>query len=264
MQRIWPRICGLDFGWQHPTAAVWIAWDRDSDTAYVYDCYRVAEKTPAEHYIAIRSRGAHIPIAWPHDGLQHDKGSGLQLAQQYRDQGLNMLEDKATAAPMDGEDEGTGGNSVEAAVMDMLDRMQTGRLKVFSNLNDWFEEFRMYHRKDGKIVKLKDQEVEVELFSGKTIEMKPATFSMLDAEGNVLASATNFPLNLAWACTIHKAQGATLDRVHADLNGVWEHGQSYVALSRVRSSEDLSLSGLSPRSFRLDPEVVGFYRSLRV
>jgi hypothetical protein len=41
-------------------------------------------------------------------------------------------------------------------VTDMLDRMMTGRWKVFSHLNDWFEEFRMYHRKDGKIVKLMD------------------------------------------------------------------------------------------------------------
>jgi hypothetical protein len=40
--------------------------------------------------------------------------------------------------------------------MDMLDRMQTGRLKVFSGLNDWFEEFRLYHRLDGKIVKERD------------------------------------------------------------------------------------------------------------
>ncbi|MDD1623566.1 MAG: hypothetical protein LUO94_02220, partial [Methylococcaceae bacterium] len=44
----------------------------------------------------------------------------------------------------------------EAGLMEMLDRMQTGRLKVFSNLKDWLEEFRLYHRKDGKIVKVND------------------------------------------------------------------------------------------------------------
>ena len=43
--------------------------------------------------------------------------------------------------------------SVEAGLMDMLTRMQTGRFKVFRHLNDWFEEFRIYHRKDGKVVK---------------------------------------------------------------------------------------------------------------
>ena len=46
--------------------------------------------------------------------------------------------------------------SVEAGFMDMLDRMQTGRFKVFRHLNDWFEEFRLYHRKDGKVVKEAD------------------------------------------------------------------------------------------------------------
>ena len=40
--------------------------------------------------------------------------------------------------------------------MDMLDRMQTGKFKVYNTLNDWFEEFRLYHRKDGKVVKLYD------------------------------------------------------------------------------------------------------------
>ena len=49
-----------------------------------------------------------------------------------------------------------GSNGVEAGVLEMLDRMQTGRFKVFSHLADWFEEFRLYHREDGKIVKLND------------------------------------------------------------------------------------------------------------
>ena len=46
-----------------------------------------------------------------------------------------------------------GSVSVEAGLMDMLDRMNTGRFKVFKHLNDWWEEFRLYHRKDGKVVK---------------------------------------------------------------------------------------------------------------
>jgi hypothetical protein len=49
-----------------------------------------------------------------------------------------------------------GTNGLEAGIAEMLDRMQTGRLKVFSTLNDWWEEFRMYHRKDGLIVKVRD------------------------------------------------------------------------------------------------------------
>lgn len=49
-----------------------------------------------------------------------------------------------------------GTNGVEAGIAEMLDRMQTGRLKVFAHLNDWWEEFRLYHRKDGLIAKEND------------------------------------------------------------------------------------------------------------
>ena len=152
----WPRIVGMDFGWDHPTAAVWIAWDRDTDTVHVYDCYRVKEATPVIHSATIKAKGDWIPVAWPHDGLQHDKGSGEALAQQYRNLGLLMLKDKATHAPEKGELEGTGGNGVEAGLMDMLDRMQTGRFKVAEHLADWWEEFRLYHRDKGKVVKIND------------------------------------------------------------------------------------------------------------
>jgi hypothetical protein len=100
------------------------------------------------HAASIKPWGGWIPCAWPHDGLQHDKGSGEQLASLYKDQGLNTLPERATF-----ED---GGNGVEAGVIEMLDRMQTGRFKVFSHLKEWFDEFRLYHRKDGKIVKERD------------------------------------------------------------------------------------------------------------
>lgn len=154
--RHWPQICGIDFGWDHPSAAVKLAWDRDLDVIYVIAAHRQKEQTPLLFASTVKPWGDWLPWAWPHDGLQHDKGSGEALKEQYKAQGLNMLDDKATHPPAQGEPEGTGGNGVEAGVLDMLDRMQTGRLKVFSNLNDWFQEFRMYHRKDGKIVKLDD------------------------------------------------------------------------------------------------------------
>jgi phage terminase large subunit-like protein len=152
----WPQICGIDFGWDHPSAAVRIAWDRDADCIYVIACHRQKEQTPVLFAATVKPWGAWLPWAWPHDGLQHDKGSGVTLKDQYLAQGLRMHKDRATFAPAVGEAEGSGGNGVEAGLMDMLDRMQTGRLKVFRHLNDWFEEFRMYHRDDGKVVKLDD------------------------------------------------------------------------------------------------------------
>lgn len=154
--RHWVQIAGIDFGWDHPSAAVRLAWDRDADVIYVTAAHRQKEQTPVMFAATVKPWGDWLPWAWPHDGLQHDKGSGEALKEQYKAQGLAMLPDKATHAPADGEDEGTGGNGVEAGLLDMLDRMQSGRLKVFSHLGDWFEEFRMYHRKDGKVVKLDD------------------------------------------------------------------------------------------------------------
>lgn len=144
----WAQIVGVDFGWDHPFAAAHLAWDRDPDVVYVVKTHRVREQTPILHAAAVRPWGEWIPVAWPHDGFKHDHGSGDQLAGQYRAQGLNMLHEHATH-----ED---GGNGVEAGVLGMLDRMQTGRLKVFRGNNEWFEEFRLYHRKDGKIVKERD------------------------------------------------------------------------------------------------------------
>jgi phage terminase large subunit-like protein len=144
----WAQIGGLDFGWDHPAAAARLAWDRDSDVMYVVGEYRESQNTPVIHAAAIKPWGDWLPWAWPHDGLQHDKGSGEQLAGQYRAQGLNMLNEKATFDD--------GSNGVEAGLMDMLDRMKTGRWKVFRTCTKWLEEFRMYHRKDGKVVKLKD------------------------------------------------------------------------------------------------------------
>ena len=141
----WPQICGIDFGWDHPSAAARIAWDRDSDTLYVTACHRQREQTPAMFAASVKPWGAWLPWSWPHDGLQHDKGSGEQLAAQYRAQGLALLPMRATF-----ED---GSFGVEAGINDMLDRMYTGRLKVFSHLEPWFEEFRLYHRKEGLIVK---------------------------------------------------------------------------------------------------------------
>lgn len=138
--------------------------------------------------------------------------------------------------------------------------LKEGALVMFRQ-ND--PELRYVNGTLGTITRLKEGEVRVELLSGRVIDLKPTSFSVLDAEGNPAATATNFPLNLAWACTIHKAQGATLDKAHVDLRGVWEHGQSYVALSRVRSLEDLTLEGYSPNGFKLDPAVKDFYRRLR-
>jgi hypothetical protein len=147
----WPQINGLDFGWDHPFAAVNIAWDRDADCVYVTREYAAREETPPVHASAIRAWGDWVPCAWPQDGLQHDKGSGRALAEQYRAQGLNMTPERAAFAD--------GSVGLEAGIYDMLTRMKTGRWKVFRSCGGWLEEFRLYHRKDGVIVKERDDRI---------------------------------------------------------------------------------------------------------
>lgn len=142
------RINGIDFGWDHPSAGTGCAWDADNDIFYVANEYRGREQTPPIIAAAIKTWGGWIPVSWPHDGLQHDKGSGDQLADMYRKAGLNMLHNRATFAD--------GSNNVEPGIIDMLTRMQTGRFKVFSTCSMWLGEMATYHRKDGLIVKKVD------------------------------------------------------------------------------------------------------------
>ena len=152
----WPRLCGIDFGWDHPTAVTWIAWDRDSDIVYVYDSYSLRQETVPVHASAINARGKWLPVIWPMDGRQADKGSGKNLTEQYRKESVNMLREHFSNPPSQGMKEGTGGNSVEAGIQQMLTRFQTKRLKIFKNQGKLLEELRMYHRKDGKIVPIHD------------------------------------------------------------------------------------------------------------
>jgi hypothetical protein len=112
----------------------------------------------------------------------------------------------------------------------------------------------------GHIVSIKKTELKIELLNGRMIEIEPSSFSLLDAEGNVTAAAMNFPVSLAWASTIHKSQGATLDKMMVNLSNLWEPGQAYVALSRLQQGADLTVEKWDARSIRVDSDVVNFYR----
>lgn len=146
--RFFKVICGLDIGIDHPTGAAWLAYDADTDTIYVYNEYRASDTKIAVHASAIRHRGPGIPIAWPHDAARRDSGSGDQIAVQFRREGLNMLPEHSTWPK--------GGISMEAGIMEMQNREETGRLKYFSNCVNILEERRFYHRENGLVVKEKD------------------------------------------------------------------------------------------------------------
>ena len=153
-----PRIGGLDFGFTHPTAAVECCWDRDTDTFYVLRCYRKPGLVLSQYAKEIREFMGETRVAWPHDGGKHDPGSGETLAAQYRRAGVKMLPHCFTNPPGPGQEEGQGTRAVEPGLQEMLTYMEAGRFKVCDTLenNVWFQEFRMYHRKDGKVVPVMD------------------------------------------------------------------------------------------------------------
>jgi phage terminase large subunit-like protein len=144
----WPLMWSIDFGISHPFAAVLLAWDRDTDCVYVLHTIKMQGQIPLAHADAMKRIAPNVPVAWPHDGNDREKGSGEPLAALYKAQGLRMLPTHATFA--------AGGYSTEAGVADLLARMRSDRFKVGSHLRDWWDEFRIYHRKDGLIVKVND------------------------------------------------------------------------------------------------------------
>jgi ATP-dependent exoDNAse (exonuclease V) alpha subunit len=95
---------------------------------------------------------------------------------------------------------------------------------------------------------------EVRTRSGARLVVEPAEW-VVEAEGRVLASVVQVPLRLAWAITVHKSQGLSLDAAVMDLSQAFEYGQGYVALSRVRTLDGLYLLGLNERALQLHPAV---------
>lgn len=118
------------------------------------DEYRQSKQTVAYHAPAFHAR-MRCPVIWPHDGMKHEIGAGISMADQYRQHGVNMMHSHFTN-PMAPGEKGMGNYKVEPGINAMIERMQNGRFKVFKTCHEWFEEYRMYHREDGKIVAIND------------------------------------------------------------------------------------------------------------
>lgn len=145
----WWVVNGMDFGWDHPQAHVQLWHDRDSDVIYLAHAMKKSRTTPATMWGAIKSWANNVPTAWPMDGLQSEKSSGEQQKAAYQDSGWLMMPEHATWP--------SGGVGVEAGLVELYQRMEDGRFKVFDHLSDWFEEKLNYHRDEsGHIVKVND------------------------------------------------------------------------------------------------------------
>lgn len=107
----------------------------------------------------------------------------------------------------------------------------------------------------GVVEECDDFGVKVRIRSGKLIKVEPASWA-IEEDGKIKAQITQYPLRLAWAITVHKSQGMSLDAAEVDLSQSFERGMGYVALSRVRSLRGLVLRGLNDMALRVSEEVL--------
>lgn len=199
------RWCvGIDFGYGHPFAAALIAWTPEIGEVWVIDSFRMERSSALYHTQRIHSmtRGLRIPIAWPHDGNQHDKGSGLPLAEQYKNFGANMMKTHAV-------NHGTKTNAVEPALEELREMMFGGKLKIAPHNTELLEEMRNYHRDENfKIVKQRDDLVSALRYAimmrraGRMLSecdgigygAMPLARQRRDTNGNSVASGVDFDL----------------------------------------------------------------------
>lgn len=134
----WRRVFGFDHGYFN-TAVVWVAYDKDSDIAYVYSDYKRGEVPMEMHAVAIKARGDWIPGIGDASARESD---GKQIIDKYKAQGVKLkLANKA----------------VDAGIQDVLSRLSTGRLKVFSTCQKLLDEYRRYrYNEKQQIVKEND------------------------------------------------------------------------------------------------------------
>ena len=154
----WYRwIWGVDFGMQHPFAAVLCAWDSETgnDVFHLVAEVVMSDSTIAQQVDAIKqtewrlfkSHALEIPVSWPHDGGQRDRLEGKPFQLLYKQRGLRMLSECATLPKLKGRE----AHSVEAGVAEIVEREKTGRWKVNGGMSNYLRERAIYHRKDGQI-----------------------------------------------------------------------------------------------------------------
>ncbi len=137
IQGIWPRVCAIEVT-NSMFAAVWAAFDRTTQTMYVYDTYRAPKVSFAIHAEAMRKRGAWIPVLFDLESRRRSKEEGLRIGQHLGELGLDMF---------------TITLDLDAGIVSVAEKISTSRLRVFETLPDWFAEYRTFKRDEkGELV----------------------------------------------------------------------------------------------------------------
>jgi len=141
MPPTWPKVFALDVGWNR-TAALWGAWDQQSDIVYLYSEHYMGKAETIIHADSIKSRGGWIPGVIDPASAGAGQADGRRMVDIYVDHGLNLH---------------YADNAREAGIQAVWHRLSTGKLKVFNSLRNFFAEYRIYRRdENGKIVKEND------------------------------------------------------------------------------------------------------------
>jgi phage terminase large subunit-like protein len=166
----WKRIYGMDVGWNY-TAAVFLAIDPETDAAYVYAAYKGEKKRPEEHAARIKDLAkGWIPGTIDPASRGRSQTDGSQLLSIYRQHGLRLhLAD----------------NAVESGVQTVWDRLSNGKLKIFKHLHGLREEYMIYRRENGRIVKEHDHLLDALRYAVMEINRARAQhmLSPLDTQG---------------------------------------------------------------------------------
>lgn len=157
----WPRAYGMDVGWNR-TAAIWGAYDAKSDIWYLYSEHYRGQAEPSIHADAIKARGLWIPGVIDPNSDRRSESGGLELLTIYQRLGLELSK---------------ANNAVEPGLLDMFQKLSSGRIKVFKHLQNWLAEYRVYRRdQNGRIVKKNDHLMDATrylIMSGKNVMEKP-------------------------------------------------------------------------------------------
>jgi hypothetical protein len=137
----WAKCYGLDVGWNN-TAAVWGAWDRETDVVYIYSVHKQGMREPASHVQSILARGPWINGVIDPSSIGKGQLDGKKLIDEYANLGLNI---------------GPANNAVESGIFAVWSRLVSGRLKFFQSCIPLLNEFRLYRRdENGKIADKQD------------------------------------------------------------------------------------------------------------
>lgn len=155
---------GLDVGWNR-TAAPFGAWDRDNDIIYIYTEHYRGQAEPSIHAEAIKARGDWLIGAIDPAARGRSQKDGEQLLAIYQEHGLHLV---------------LANNAVEAGILEVWQRLSTGRLKVFRSCQNWLAEHRLYRRDEkGHIVKKFDHIMDATRYlvlgAAKIMRTKPVT-----------------------------------------------------------------------------------------